>query len=391
MMNQSMKRFLIGLIVLVLISVVSILVLNATNQEEESQATGAITIVCATGGGKENFLADPEINQILAEEYGISVEHISWSNGKISDQALAADKSNTYDAVFFSDQRFYEQYLAASNQTYKKAKGYIALNTPIVFYSWKPVVEVLMGAGIVTARDDVYYLSDMDMLLAYMDEGVRWCDVAPEQSLIHANKNPINVIGVDPITSSPGATYMGLLAGIIDPMNKTGKITDETIQRLQKIYRESGFLGGTPSDLFSQYLRIGAGTYPLIVDYEKSLIDWAVAHPNEYTAQIKDNAVILYPEPTVWNSHCIISFSKEGSILVDALENNERIHEIAFNKYGFRMGLSAKNVSAFQTDEGEISFTGIPSQLYSTIPGLRMEGYNRIVEALQSTLAEELQ
>ena len=387
-MKSGVKKFLIGLLILVVVSVIGILLLQKPNEPVVSPDRSVTTIVCATGGGKENFLADTELNQILRDEYGIQVTHIPWSNGRINDQALADDSGNTYDAVFFSDQRFYEQYLAAVNKTYSRQKGYIALNTPIVFYSWKPVVEVLTATGIVTERDGVHYVSDMEKLLSYMDAGTRWSDIAPADSLIRSNRNPINVIGVDPVTSSPGATYMGLLAGILDPASRSGRVSDEALLRLQQVYRNSGFLGGTPADLFSQYLRIGAGTYPLIVDYEKSLIDWAVAHPEEYTKQIKDHAVLLYPEPTVWNSHCIISFSPEGSILVDALENNERIHEIAFNKYGFRMGLAAKNVSSFQTAEGEITFDGIPSQLYATIPSLRMEGYNRIVEALKKTITE---
>lgn len=351
---------------------------------------GVITLTGAVGGGKENFLADEEIAQILKDEYGIVVNNVTWSNGRISDEALAADGANTYDFVFFSDQRYYEQYQTANNKTYKKEKGYIALNTPVVFYSWTAVVETLEKAGIAEKRGEVYYLTDMSKLLSYIDEQKTWREITTDtKNPIYANRNPMNIISVDPVTSSPGATYYGLLAAVMDPTNRTGTITTETLTYLQAYYKHSGFLTFTPADLFDQYLRIGMGSYPLIVDYEKSLIDWATANPEKY-ATVKEKIAVIYPEPTIWNSHCILSFNDNGSILVDALEGNARIQEIAFERYGFRMGLSTayENTSKFTTAQGEVEILGIPGEILSVVPSLRMEGYNKIVAALKKTAGQ---
>ncbi|MFQ9798902.1 MAG: hypothetical protein ACLR23_08110 [Clostridia bacterium] len=54
-------------------------------------------------------------------------------------------QTKNYDFVFFSDQRYYEYYQlpAAEGEAPRlaKKKGAIALNTPIVFYSWDVVVD----------------------------------------------------------------------------------------------------------------------------------------------------------------------------------------------------------------------------------------------------------
>lgn len=387
---QKRGYLVVGLVVFLALVLGGIALLGGLSpQSREASVDDGITLVTgATGGGKENFLADPEIAAILRDEYGIRVQHIAWSNGKLTDQALAEDSAHAYDFVFFSDQRYYEQYQAANNKTYRKQKGFIALNTPVVFYSWKQVAETLEKQGAVTKRGDVYYLSDMGKLLSLIERQATWQSLCDDPaSPVAANRNPVNVISVDPVTSSPGATYYGLLAAVLDSGNRTGGISAETLEKLQQYYKQSGFLTFTPADLFDQYLRIGMGSYPLIVDYEKSLIDWAIANPVGYE-KVRDRIVTLYPEPTIWNSHCILSFTENGSIFLDALENNARIQEIAFQRYGFRMGLSAayENTSAFQTAEGELTLPGIPGEILSVVPSLRMEGYDKIIAALKATV-----
>lgn len=88
---------------------------------------------------------------------------------------------------------------------------------------------------------------------------------------------------------------------------------------------------------------------------------------------------ILYPSPTIWNSHCIISFSDAGSRFVDAL-NDKRIQEIAFNRYGFRTG-----VTGGQYDVSAIGVEGIPQNILSVVSGLKMDVYNEIIDGLKAT------
>jgi hypothetical protein len=46
----------------------------------------------------------------------------------------------------------------------------------------------------------------------------------------------------------------------------------------------------------------------------------------------------LVPEPTVWSSHPYISLTDNGQLLLEALQD-EKIQQIAWQKYGFRSGI----------------------------------------------------
>jgi hypothetical protein len=231
-------------------------------------------------------------------------------------------------------------------------------------------VDVLEKENIVTERDGVCYITDMNKLLDYITTEKKWKDIGLN---IYDN---INIGSTDPVTSSPGATYYGLLASILSDGQLTSQTLSEIMPRLQQFYKQSGFMNNTPADLFDQYLRTGYGAKPIIVDYEKSMVDFAINNPEGY-ASVKDRVRILYPEPTIWNSHCIISFTDNGTKFIEALNDNE-IQEIAFNRYGFRIGLSAG-----QYDVKAVGVDGLPQEIVSVVPGLKMDTYNLIIEGLK--------
>lgn len=358
----------------VFISFVIIGLLISFNTREKGEI-----VVGAVGGGKENFLADQEFNSILSEKYNIKLKVDDWSNHRLVKDELLGKHGNgreyAYDFTFFSDERFYTYYKkpAGEDEAPRKKieKGGILLSTPIVVYSWAEVCDVLMQQGIVTERNGVYYISDMNKLLSYVTEGKEWKDIGLDDTF-----GKINIMSTDPVTSSPGATYYGLLAviiqnGFIDETN-----VNQVLPKLNTFYRLSGFMNDTPADLFDLYMRVGRGGYPLVVDYEKSIIDFANNNPEAYQ-QVKDKVRILYPEPTVWNSHCMITFNDKGSTLYAAF-NDPQIRDIAWTKYGFRLGLTG---SGYQYDAIEVD--GIPAEIISVAPGLKKEMYDKITEALK--------
>lgn len=374
------KKLILGILLFAAIIGAGIGISKLINPPEPvTQQPKAVTVYGAVGGGKENFLADPDVNRIMAEKYGISVQNDAWSNGKlIKNELKYTDKDNgstgTVDFVFFSDQRYYEYYQLDAKEgeapRLPKKRAEIILNTPIVFYSWKEVVDVLAKENIVTERDGVCYITDMNKLLEYITAEKKWKDIGLN---IYGN---INIGSTDPVTSSPGATYYGLLASILSDGQLSSQTLSETMPKLQQFYKQSGFMNNTPADLFDQYLRTGYGTKPLIVDYEKSMVDFAINNPEGY-ASVKDRVRILYPEPTIWNSHCIISFTDNGTKFIEALHDKE-IQEIAFNRYGFRTGLSGG-----QYDVKAIGVDGLLQEIMSVVPGLKMDTYNLIIEGLK--------
>ena len=358
------------------------------------------TVYVATGGGKEDFLADEEVLKILKKKYKLNVIFDTWSNGKTITKPLIRESVNLgnesiikriqnnedisintsgvskYDALFTSDQRFYDYYKLAPNKENNEADRYtviagsLTLNTPIVIYSWKEVVNAFINEGIVTLEDNVYYITDMNKLIDYILNNKKWSDVGLNE--LYGN---INIASTDPVSSSPGATYYGLLLSILSG----GQIEDATLEdnlaRLKQFYQKTGYMNNTPADLFERYLKTGMGGEPIIVDYEKSIIDFANSNPTGFN-QVKNDIVILYPKPTIWNSHCFMAFTENGKKLYEAFMDKE-IEQLAWENYGFRTGITGGTYNVSKLG------IGIPQNITSTVTSLKMDYYNKLIEYLK--------
>ncbi len=333
-------------------------------------------VTVAVGGGKEDFLADEDVVKIIQKNYNLNVIYDSWSNGKIIKNPLVREDGSKYDAMFPSDQRFYDYYKLSPDASKGEAArsrvldGSLTLNTPIVIYSWDTVVDALIKEKIVTQKDGVYYITDMNKLLSYIIEGKKWSEIGlPE---IYGS---INVEATDPVTSSPGATYYGLLLSILCEGNVTEEKLEANLPKLKEIYEKSGHMNNTPADNFEMYLRTGMGSLPMIVDYEKSIIEFANSNPDGWAA-VKDKFRILYPTPTIWNSHCIATFDEKGNEYLKVF-NDRDIQQIAWSKYGFRTGITGGSY-----DVSQVNVSGIPQQITSTVSSLKMNIYERLIEHL---------
>ena len=211
MKNKKQILGVVIFIVLILV-IIGIKIFSDNKNEEKNDLANLTTIYVATGGGKEDFIADEDVVRIMQEKYNLNVVYDNWSNGKLIKNSLVREDGVTkYDAMFCSDQRFYDYYKLAANKEngeadrYQVLQGGLTLNTPIVIYSWDTVVDSLEKEGIVSKKDGVYYISDMDKMLEYILNGKKWSDIGLNE--LYGN---INISSTDPVTSSPGATYYGL-------------------------------------------------------------------------------------------------------------------------------------------------------------------------------------
>ena len=75
------KKQIIGIIIFFLIIVGVVLYKFLSNGGEGNifDTRDLTTIYVATGGGKEDFIADEEVNKILRKKYKINVVYDSWS------------------------------------------------------------------------------------------------------------------------------------------------------------------------------------------------------------------------------------------------------------------------------------------------------------------------
>lgn len=392
------KKKWIGVLVFV---VLILLIIGIKVFSGSGTMSNLTTVYVATGGGKEDFLSDERVQEILRKKYKLNVVFDTWSNGKTITKPLIRESVklgnesiinrinngeditiNTsgvskYDVLFTSDQRFYDYYKLSPNKENGEADRYtvlgggLTLNTPIVVYSWKEVVNALINENIVTETDGVYYITDMNKLIDYILSNKKWSDIGLNE--LYGN---INIASTDPVSSSPGATYYGLLLSVLSNGQITDDNIDDNLVKLKQFYQKSGYMNNTPADLFERYLKTGMGGEPMIVDYEKSIIDFANSNPSGFN-QVKDDIVVLYPKPTIWNSHCLTIFTENGKKLYDAFEDPE-IGQIAWEKYGFRTGISGGTY-----DVSTIGI-GVPQNITSTVSSLKMDYYNKLIDYLKN-------
>ncbi len=386
------KKQIIG-IILFIVLILIIVGFKAFKDKGIIGPSNLTDVYVATGGGKEGFISDEKVVSIMQEQYGLNVIYDSWSNGKFitspmvrefvglgntsvskTDLSIKNDRCSKYDAMFCSDQRFYDYYKLAPKgeeaDRYTVKNGGLTLNTPIVIYSWAKVTDALIAEKIVTEKEGVYYITDMQKLIDYILQEKKWSDIGLSELY-----GTINVASTDPVTSSPGATYYGLLLSIMCESQVNEASVNQNLPKLKEYYIKSGYMNNTPADLFERYLKTGMGGEPMIVDYEKSLVEFANSNPNGF-AQVKDQIRVLYPTPTIWNSHCIATFTENGDKFYQAFENQE-IQQIAWEKYGFRTGITGGNY-----DVSTIG-VGVPSTITSTVSSLKMDVYNQLIDYLK--------
>jgi hypothetical protein len=394
------KKKIIGIGIFIALILIIIAIKYIYNNKDNVKYSNLTTVYVATGGGKEDFLADEDVQKILKEKYKLNVVFDSWSNGKTiklpliresiglgnstiisalssgTEYTINSEGVSKYDALFTSDQRFYDYYKLQPNSElgesarYTVLNGGLTLNTPIVIYSWTKVVDALIEENIVTLTDGTYYITDMTKLMNYIFEGKKWSDIGLDELY-----GTINIASTDPVSSSPGATYYGLLLSILSESQVTAENIENNLPKLKEFYKKSGYMNNTPADLFERYLKTGMGGEPMIVDYEKSMIEFAISNPDGFN-QIKEQIRVLYPKPTIWNSHCMTVFSENGELLYKAFEDAE-IQQIAWEKYGFRTGVSGGSY-----DVSSIGI-GVPQSITSTVTSLKMDTYNKLIDYLK--------
>ena len=108
-----------------------------------------------------------------------------------------------------------------------------------------------------------------------------------------------------------------------------------------------GFKSNSSGALFEDFIAGGPGVYPMAVLYENQLIEWALADPSRWQ-QVDTGAsrpVILYPVPSVYSAHPLISLKPAADTLLDVLLSAP-LQAIAWRGHGFRGPLGAPGAGA---------------------------------------------
>lgn len=385
------KYIFIG-ILFVLIVILGSVKLYGNTKKDTKPIT---TLYVAVSDDIASYINDKSINRILLNKYNLKVIYDSWDNNKIISKPLIREVVNSnvkevtsklqeeldinsenvtsYDALLTSEERYATYYESEPDKTkgeadrYKVLSHYTIASTPLVIYSWMDVVDYLVAENVVTLDENTYYISNPNKLFNYILNGKKWNEIGLKR-LTH----PINISSTDPTLSNTGASYYELLLSILSDNNIDNQSIDSNLKKLSLFYQKSGYMNNTQTGLFDRYLKTGIGGEVMIVDYEKSIIDFANINPTGFD-EIKDKIVVLYPEPTINNSNCLLSFSENGQELIEAFKDEE-IVKILWDKYGYRN-------SDNEVTNNDLNI-GIPSKIENVVNNLNMKYYNKMVEYL---------
>lgn len=350
-----MKKKIAGLAILIgIMLIVGGIFLFRQRENSVAEVNGYV------GGEKIGFLEDEEVTKILREKYGLKVDY-----AKAGSLDMVTSDLEGRDYLFPSSSIALEYYEDLHG---KPLQSENILNTPIVLYTHQIVLEALTEQGMIRTDGEVHYV-DMEKLLDLIQKDTQWKDIGVEELY-----GKVSVDTTDPVKSNSGNMFAALLADIINGGETPGEADlPQVLPKLQEIFGKLGYMETSSADLFSQFLKMGVGATPIAAGYESQIIEYAILNPEDYEA-VKEDLVVLYPSPTIWSAHVLISLTEKGQELTQALLDEE-IQNLAWERHGFRTG-SNGNV------EGEIPVQGIAPVITQVAPVPDYDVMKQIIDGL---------
>lgn len=360
-----MKRTnLIGLaiVVAVILLIAGYQYLSTQTQVVSNLAPGLaepVTVTGWLGWEKRGLFEDEEVKRILRQNgYIMNIQ----KKGSIE---MVTEPTGTADYLFPSSKvalAIYEQGQAeaVSSET--------ILYSPIVVYSWRSLLPELEQANLVKQDGDIYTLN-LNRLVKLVQNGKSWSDIG-----VTSIKGRIRISSTDPTKSNSGNMFSAIVANIFADTNDivtNAQLTDEVLDKIAAFFAKMGLTDDSSGDIFAKFLSIGRSTYPFVVGYESQLIEVI----NEDKLDVSD-IITLYPTSTVWSEHEFIPISEDAKGLMTVLSENERIKEIAWERYGFR------NLTA-QVDTSIFAEHNIATEIQTAVPVPEASVMIKIVERLQ--------
>jgi hypothetical protein len=156
-----------------------------------------------------------------------------------------------------------------------------------------------------------------------------------------------------------------MFAGLVANMLGGGEVaTEESLalngQKLKWFFNKLGYLEASSADLFNSFLKTGIGAKAVIVGYESQILEFSIEHERDWN-YLRDEIVVLYPEPTVWSAHPFIALTENSDRVIDALLSDE-IQSLAWETHGFRTGMASGQPAGTVFD-----VRGVPGQVTKVI------------------------
>jgi hypothetical protein len=305
------------------------------------------------GGEKMAFLANPKTVQALKHHgFALNAER-AGSVEQVRDPQLLGTKP---DFLWPSSSPLVE----LARKTSKVLRDEVIFNSPIVIYSWKPIADGLVRAGMASA-EGAHYSVDAKALIEAVLARKAWADLGQKDLY-----GRIRLIATDPNKSNSGFMFAGLAANLL----AGDVVTPDTLEKVQPqvvdLFRGMGFKSSSSGKVFDDYIAGGPGADPLVVGYENQLVEWILADKARWSrvaaASGPAQPVALYPKPTVYSAHPLIALAAGAGGLIDALMAKD-LQEIGWRDHGFRGPLGAIGAETDALIKGRM-----PAQLTSITP-----------------------
>jgi hypothetical protein len=244
--------------------------------------------------------------------------------------------------------------------------------TPMAVASWKPIVSLLMAAGVAHQRDG-YVALDMEEFIKLIQKGTRWTDL-PNNSDYPVNKS-ILITSTDPRTSNSAAMYLSLASYVANGSNIVQSDSDvaAVMPIVSPLFLKQGFVENSTEVPFDDYLVQGMGKSPMVMIYESQYITRVAANDGSITPDME----LMYPEPTIFSKHTFVALDDDARRLGDFLTNDPGIRDLEI-KYGFR----TSDIGAFRTFATGHNLD-IPDSLVSVIDPPTYETLEKMITNLE--------
>jgi hypothetical protein len=355
-----MKGRIAGLIILALVIVSAIVYQTAFGPKSQR-----VIVDGYLGGEKSGLFDDERFSGAMLKKYGIAIHY-----KKAGSIDMVSAPLENMDYLFPSNYTALELYKQKYGAGYKRAA--VVFNSPIVLYTRKPVSEAFRKQGWVHSEGDTEYI-DLAKLIDAVLADVRWSSIGLDE--LYGN---LYVISTDPLKSNSGNMFAGLVANMLNRGEAAaGESLREKGGELKRFFSKPGYLESSSADLFNSFLKTGIGVRPVIVGYESQILEFSAEHPEEWE-YVKDDIVVLYPEPTVWSAHPFIALTGNGSLVLDALLEEE-IQALAWETHGFRTGVASEH-----RRDRRFDVKGLPGQVKKVIPPPNPDTLLKIMEILSN-------
>jgi hypothetical protein len=352
------KKRILGLVILVLV-----IVSAAAYQFFLRPKFQKIVTDGYLGGEKSGLFDDERFAGAMLKNYAISIHY--KKAGSID--MISAPLENM-DYLFPSHYTALELYRQKYGSAYKRVE--LVFNSPIVLYTRKPVSGAFKKQGWVRTEGETEYIDLLKLINAILAD-TRWSSIGLDE--LYGN---IYVLSTDPLKSNSGNMFAGLVANMLNGGEvATGESLAASRRELKRFFSKLGYLESSSADLFNSFLKTGIGAKPVIVGYESQILEFSAKHPAEWE-YVKDDIVVLYPEPTVWSAHPFIALTDNGDRVLDALLEEE-IQALAWETHGFRTGVASE-----QQRGGGFDVKGVPGQVKKVIQLPNPDTMVKIMEIL---------